>query len=145
MVRQHPYMTTRKTIALIVQIFVSKVIPLARLFNTLARLVIAFLPRSKCLLISWLLSLSTVILESKKIKIATVSIVSPFVSHEVMGLDAMFLVFCILSFNPAFSLSPFTYIKKALFSTTLFSAIRVVSSAFLRLFLTMKVVSELSS
>ena len=93
MVRQHPYMTTRKTIALIVQIFVSKVIPLARLFNTLARLVIAFLPRSKCLLISWLLSLSTVILESKKIKIATVSIVSPFVSHEVMGPDAMFLVF----------------------------------------------------
>ena len=59
MVRQHPYMTTRKTIALIVQIFVSKVIPL--LFNTLARLVIAFLPSSKCLLISWLLSLSTVI------------------------------------------------------------------------------------
>ena len=145
MVQQHPYITTRKIIALTVRKFVSKVISL--LFNTLARLVIAFLPRSKCLLISWLLSLSMMILESKKIKIATVCIVSPSISHEVMGPDATILVFWILILNPVFSLSPFTFIKKALFSTTLISAVRVVSSAFLRLliFLTTKVVSELSS
>ena len=85
----HPYMTTGKTIALIRQTFVGKVM----LFNMLSRLVIAFLPRSKCLLISWLQSPSAVTLEPKKIKSVTVSIVSPSVSHEVMGLDAMILVF----------------------------------------------------
>ena len=70
--------------------FVGKVISL--LFNTLSRFVIAFLPRSKCLLISWLQSPSAVILELKKIKSVTVSIVSPSMCHEVMGLDAMIFV-----------------------------------------------------
>ena len=93
MVRQHPYMTTRKTIALIVQIFVSKVIPLARLFNTLARLVIAFLPRRKHLLISWMQSPSTEILEPKKIKSVTVFVFSPSICHVVMGPDVMISVF----------------------------------------------------
>ena len=71
--------------------FVGKVMSL--LFNMLSRFVIAFLPRSKCLLISWLQSPSAVILEPKKIKSLTVSIVSPSICHEVMGLDAMILVF----------------------------------------------------
>ena len=87
----HPYMTTGKTIALIRQTFVSKVMSL--LFHMLSRLVITFLPRSKCLLISWLQSPSAVILEPPKIKSATDSIVSPSISHEVMGPDAMILVF----------------------------------------------------
>ena len=87
----HPYMTTGKDIALIIWTFVYKVMSL--LFNMLIRLVITFLPRSKHLLISWLQSLSIVILESKKIKSATVSIFSPSVCHEVMELDAMILVF----------------------------------------------------
>ena len=84
-------MTIGKTIALIRQIFVGKVISL--LFNMLSKLVIDFLPRSKCLLISWLQSPSAVILEHKKIKSVTVSIVSPSICHEVMGPDAMILVF----------------------------------------------------
>ena len=75
------------------------------LFNILSRFVIAFLPRSKRLLISWLQSPFAVILEPKKIKSVTVSIFSPSVCHEVMGADAMILVFQILSFKPAFSLS----------------------------------------
>ena len=87
----HPYMTTGKTIALIIQTFVSKVMSL--LFNMLSRLVIAFLLRSKHLLISWLQSPSVVILEPKKIKSVTVSIVSPSICHKVMGPDAMILVF----------------------------------------------------
>ena len=87
----HPHMTTGKTIALTSQIFASKVMPL--LFNTLFRFVVAFLPRSKHLLISWLQSPSTLILEPKEIKSLTVSIVSPSVCHEVMGPDAMILVF----------------------------------------------------
>ena len=87
----HLYMTTGKTIALTKWTFVSKVMSL--LFNTLSRLVIAFLPRSKYLLISWLQSPSAVILEPKKIKSVTVSTVTPSVCHEVMGLDAMILVF----------------------------------------------------
>ena len=82
----HLYMTTGRTTALTRQTFVSKVISL--LFNTLSRLVIAFLPRSKCLLISWLQSSSAMILEPKKIKSVTVSTVSPSTGHEVMGLDA---------------------------------------------------------
>ena len=86
----HPYMTTGKTIALTRQTFVGKVMPL--LFNILSRLVIAFLPRSKRLLISWLQSPSAVILEPPKIKSFTVSIVSPSICHEVMGPDAMILV-----------------------------------------------------
>ena len=79
------------------------------LFNMLSRLVITFLPRSKRLLISWLQSPSAVILEPRKIKSATVS---PSICHEVMGPDAMILVFWILSFKPAFSLSSFTFIKR---------------------------------
>ena len=84
----HPNMTTRKTIALTRQTFIGKVISL--LFNMLSRLVITFLPRSKRLLISWLQSPSTWILEPKKVKYVTVS---PSICHEVMGLDAMILVF----------------------------------------------------
>ena len=87
----HPYMTTGKTIALTRQTFVGKVISL--LFNMLSRLVITFLPRSKCLLISWLQSPSPVILEPLKIKSDTVFTVFPSICHEVMGQDAMILVF----------------------------------------------------
>ena len=101
-------------------------------FNMLSRLVIAFLPRSKCLLISWLQSASAEVLEPKIIKSVTVSIVSPFISHEVMGPDAMILVFWMLSFKPTFPLSSYTFIKR-LFSFSSLSAIRVVSSAYLRL------------
>ena len=87
----HPYMTTGKTIALTTRTFVGKVMSL--LFNMLSRLVITFLPRSKHLLISWLQSPSAVILEPKKIKSDTVSTVSPSICHEVMGPDAIILVF----------------------------------------------------
>ena len=88
----HPYMTTGNTIALtIIGTFVGKVMSL--LFNMLSRLVITFLPRSKRLLISWLQPPSAVILKPAKIKSAIVSIVSPSICHEVMGLDAMILVF----------------------------------------------------
>ena len=102
------------------------------LFNMLSRLVIAFLPRSNCLLISWLRSPSAVILEPKKIKSDTVSTVSPSICHEVMGSDAMILVSWMLSFKRTFSLSAFTLIK-SLFSYSSLFAIRVVSSAYLRL------------
>ena len=84
-------MTTGKTIALTRWTFVSKVMSL--LFNMLSRFVIAFLPRSKRLLVSWLQSPSTVVLEPKKIKSVTVSIVSPSICHEVMGPVATILVF----------------------------------------------------
>ena len=87
----HPYMTPGKTIALTIWTFVGKVLSL--LFNMLSRLVIAYLPRSKCLLISWLQSPSAVILEPPKIKSDTVSTVSRSICHEVMGTDAMILVF----------------------------------------------------
>ena len=87
----HPHMTTGKTITLTRWTFVSKVMSL--LFNTLLRFVIAFLPRSRHLLISWLQSPSAMILQSKKIKSATVSIVSPSIYHEAMGPDAMIFVF----------------------------------------------------
>ena len=80
-------MTTGKSITLTMRTFVGKVISL--LFNMLSRFVMAFLPRSKCLLISWLQSPSTVILEPEKIQSLTVSIVSPFIYYEVMGPDAM--------------------------------------------------------
>ena len=101
----HPYTTTGKTIALTRWTFVGKVMCL--LFNMLSRLVIAFLLRSKCLL---------------KIKSVTVSIVAPSIYHEVKGLDAMILVFWMLSFKPNFSLSSFTFIKR-LFSSSSLSAI----------------------
>ena len=125
-------MTTGKTIALNRWTFVGKVMSL--LFNMLSRLVITFLPRSKHLLISWLQSPSAVILEPPKLKSLTVSIVSPSVYHEVMGPDAMILVFWMMSFKPTFSLSFFTFIKR-LFSSSSLSAIRVVSSVYLRLWI----------
>ena len=87
----HPYRTTGKTIALTRQSFAGKVMSL--LFNIMSGLVITFLPMSKRLLISWLQSPSAVILEPKKIKSVTVSIVSPSICQEVMGPDAMILVF----------------------------------------------------
>ena len=107
----YPYMTTGKTTALTIWTFVGKVMSL--LFNILSRFVIAFLPRSKCVLILWLQSPSAVILEPKKIKSFTVfPLFSPSMCHEMMGPDAMILVFWMLSFKPAFSLSSFTFIKR---------------------------------
>ena len=85
------YITTKKTIGLTIWTFVDTVMSLP--FNMLSRLVIIFLPRSKCLLISWLQSPSAVLLEPRKIKSATVYIVSPTICHEVLGSDAMILVF----------------------------------------------------
>ena len=96
-------MTAGKTIALTRLTFVGEVMSL--LFNIMSRLVVVFLPRSKHVLISWLQSPSAVILECKKIKSLSVSIVSPSTCHEVMGLDVMILVFYMLSFKPTFSLS----------------------------------------
>ena len=100
----------------------------------LFRFVIAFLPRSKCLLISWLQSPSAMILEPKKIKSVTVSIVFPSTCHEVMGPDVMILAFLMLSFKTAFLLSFFTFIKR-LFSSSSLSAIWMVLFAYLRLLL----------
>ena len=97
----HPYMTTGKTIALTRRTLVSKVMSL--LLNMLSRLVITFLPRSKCLLISWLQSPSAVILEPRKIKSDTVSTVSPSISHGVMGSDAN-LILNIFTYNNLSSL-----------------------------------------
>ena len=111
-----------KTIALTIRTFVDKVMSL--LFNMLSRFVIAFLPRSQCLLISRLQSPSAVILEPPKIKSATVSTISLSICHEVMGPNAMILVFLMLSFKPVFSL--FFYFIKRLFSCFSLSAVRVV-------------------
>ena len=111
----HPYMTTGKTIALTRWTCVGKVMSLLfnmRFNSILKRLVIAFLPRSKFLLISWLQSPSAMILEPRKTKSDTVSTVSPSICHEVVGSDAMILVFWMLSFKPTFSLSSFTFIKR---------------------------------
>ena len=116
-------MTTGKTIALIIWTFVGQVMSL--LFHMLFRFVIAFLPRSKHLLILWLQSLSAVILEPKKRKPVTTSTFPLSIWHEVMGLDAMILVFLMLSFKPAF-------LVKRLFNSSL-SVIRVISLAYLRL------------
>ena len=99
----HPYMTSGKTIVLTIQTFAGKVISL--LFNTLSGFVIAFHPRSKHLLISWLQPPSAVILKPPKMKSVTVSIVSPSICREVMGPDSMILVFWMLSFKPKFSVS----------------------------------------
>ena len=107
--------------------FVGKVMSL--LFNMLPRLVIAFLLRSQRLLISWLQSPSAVILEPPKIKSLTVS---PSICHKVVGPDAMILVFWMLSFKPAFWVSSFTFIKRHFSSSSLY-AIRVMSSAYLKL------------
>ena len=128
----HTYVITKKKNAIVLNAwtFVGKV--MSPLSNTLSRFIIAFLPRSKRLLISWLQSPSAAILEPRKIRFLTVSIVSPSICHEVVGLDAMVFFFSTLSFKPTFSLSSFTFIKR-LFSSSLLSAIRVVSSAYLRL------------
>ena len=111
------------------QNFVGRVMSL--LFKILSKLVITFLPRSKHLLISWLQSQSAVILEPKHIKSVNVSTVSPSICQEVKELDAMIFIFWMLSFKPTFSLFSFTF-NKRLFSSLL-SAVRVVSSAYLRL------------
>ena len=108
----HVYITTGKAIALTIRTFVSKVTAL--LLKSLSKFILAFLPRSKCLLISWLQSPSAVILEPKKINSVTVSFVSPSICQEVMGADAMIFVFWMLSFKRAFSLSSFTLIKRLL-------------------------------
>ena len=120
-------MTAGKTVAFTIWTFVSRVMSL--LFNTLFRFVIAFLPRSNCLLISWL---STVILKPKRRKSVTISTfhLSPFIYHAVVGPDAMIVFFSIFSLKPALSLFSFTLTKK-LFDSSLLSAIRVVSSAYL--------------
>ena len=130
-------MTTGKTIALTIQTFVGNVMSL--FFNMLSRFVIVFLSRRKYPLILWLQSPSTVILESKKIKSVIVAIVSPSICHEVMELDAMIFIFSMLSFKPKFSLYSFTFIKR-LFSYCSLSAISVVSSVYLRLFIFLPVV-----
>ena len=127
----YPYMTNRKTIALTRWTFVGKVVSL--LFNILSRLV-SFSSKGQA---SFNLMAAVTIctdLEPKKIKSVTVSIVSPFICHEVMELDTMILVFWMLSFKPNFSLSFFTFIKR-LFSFSSLSGIRVVSSARLLIFL----------
>ena len=126
----HLYMTTGKTIALTIQAFVSKMMSL--LFNTLSMFVITFLPKSKCLLISRLQSPSAVILEPKKIKSVSASTFYPSICHEVMGPDAMIFIFWMLSFKPAFFTLLFHFHQR-LFSSSSLSAIRVVSSADLRL------------
>ena len=132
-----PYMTTGKIIALAIWTFVDKL--MSTLFNTLSRFVIASLPKSQYLSISWLHSPSTVILEAEKRKSVTASTFSPSICYEVIGLDAVILVFWMSSFEPAFSLSSFT-LSKRLFSSFLLSAIRVVSSAYLRLLITLPAV-----
>ena len=108
----HPYMTTGKTIALTGQNFFGKVMFLS--FNMLYMLVIAFLSKSKHLLISWLQSPSAVILEPPKIKSLTVSTVYPSICHKVMGLDPMILVFWMLRFGPTFSTLLFHFHQEAL-------------------------------
>ena len=120
-----------KTIALTRRTFVSKVMSL--LLNMLSRFVIAFFPRSKCLLISQLQSLSAVILEPKKIKSVTVSIVSIYLPCS-FGTGCHDLSFLNAEYKPAFSLFSFTFIKR-LFCTSSFSTIKVVSSVYLRLLL----------
>ena len=128
----HPYMTIGKIIALTMRTLVSKVMSL--LFNKLSRFVIVFLPRSKRPLISWLQLPSIVILEPKKIKSVTISIIPHLFFIKWWDRMPWSLFFWMLSFKPAFSLSSFTFIKR-LFCSSLLSAIRVVSSAYLRLFI----------
>ena len=113
-------MTTGKTIALARRTFVDKVMSL--LFNMLSRLFIIFLPRGKRLLISWLQSHLQWFWSPEKIKSAIVSTVFPSICHEVMGPNAMILVFWMLSFKPTFLLPSFTFIKR-LFSSSSLSAI----------------------
>ena len=123
-------MTPGKTIALTRWIFVGKVMSL--LFNMLSRFVITFLPRSKRLLISWLQYHLRWFWSPPKWSLTLFPLSFLSISHEVMGPDAMILVFWLLSFKPTFSLCSFTFIKR-LFSSSSLSAIRVVSSAYLKL------------
>ena len=126
----HPYMATGETIALTIRTFVGKVMSL--LLNMLSRFVIAFLPRSERLLISWLQSLTAVILEPKKLKSVTTSNLPLTIPYEMMGLDAMILVFWMWVLSQLFHSFLFMLIKR-LFSSSSLYAIRVVSSAYLRL------------
>ena len=123
-------MTTGKNIDWTRQKFVGKVMSL--IFNMSSRLIITFLPRSKCILNSWLQSPYAVILEPRQIKSTTLSTVSPTICHEVVGPDAMIFVTWMLSYKVTFSISSFPFIKRLFSSSSLF-AIRVVSSAYLRL------------
>ena len=125
-------MITGKTIALTRWTFVDKVMSL--FFNMLSKLVIVFLPRSKYLLILWLKSQSAVIFEPKKIKSVTVPIVFPSIYHKVMGPDAMIFIFWMLNFKPVF-FTPLFHFHKRLFSSSSLSAIKVVSFAYLRIFI----------
>ena len=125
----YPYMTTRKTIALTRRTFVGKVMSL--LFNMLSRLVISFLPRSKCLNFMAAVTICSDF-GAQENKVCHCFHCFPTHCHEMMGPDAMILVSWMLSFKPAFSLSSFTFIKR-LFSSSSLSAIKVVSSAYLRL------------
>ena len=126
----HPYMTTGKNIALTRQTFVGKVMPLV--CNMLSRLVIPFLQRSKCLLISWLQSPSAVNLEPPAKKVSHCFHCFPIYLPLSDGTGCHIFFYWMLSFEPTFSLSSFTFIKR-LFSSSSLSAIRVVSSAYLRL------------
>ena len=134
------YMTTGKITTLTIQNFVHKVMSL--LINTLCRFVIVFLPRSKCFWISWLQSQSAVISEPKKTKSVTVSTFFSCIYHKVMGPVAFFFFFffLMLSFELSFSFSFFTFIRRLLISSLL-SAIRVVSSAYLRLLIFLPAIS----
>ena len=123
------YVTNEETMALTVWTSVSRVMSL--LFNKLSMFVIAFLPRSNHLLISRLQLPSTVTLEPKRRKFVTTSTTSPSICCEVIGPDAMILVFLIFTFKLALLLSSFIFIKR-LFSSSSLSAIRVVSSTYLR-------------
>ena len=125
----HPYMTSGKIIALTRQTFVGKVMSL--LFNMLSRFVIAFLPRSKCLNFTAAVTICSDF-GAQENKVYHCSIVTPSSCREMMGPDAMIFVFWMLSVKPAFLLSFYTFIK-SLFSSSSLSAIRVVSSAYLRL------------
>ena len=118
----HPYMTTGKTIAFTRWTFISKIMSL--LFNMLSRFVIAFLPRSKHLLILWLQLPSAVILEPKKMKSVPVFISPPSICHKVLGPDATILVFWVLSFKPTF----FTLFFHPLLLFSIFPSIRIFSS-----------------
>ena len=119
----HLNMTTGKSIVLTVQTFVGKM--MSMFCNMLLKFVIAFLPRSKHLLILWLKSPSAVILEPKKTKSVTVSSFSLSICHELMGLDAMIFILRMLNLKSAFSLTSFTFIKK-LFASSSLTAIRVL-------------------
>ena len=120
----HPHLLPQslKDCSINLCLFFFSVLHIGLLFNMLTRYVIAFLPRSKCLFFSWIQSPSVVILDPKKIKSVTVSIVFPTTCHEVMGLDAIIFIFWVLSFKPDFSLSSFTFTKSL--SSSLLSAIR---------------------